>query len=212
MKKLIIVFVVVFTSCSTTNNSLSITHNSTKNQELNDEERKIIVQILEASLEKFEIATQNLSEEQLFFKVKLNKWSIAECIEHVALAEIRFPEIVQEEMKKPSNPEYLSKIKIKDEKIRPKMLSRIWKAKSPEVFKPSGKYQNPKDAIIAFKEQRLKTINYIRATKDDLRNHFWKHPLTGTIDLYQTFILMSAHLERHIEQMEKIKKDEYYPS
>ena len=212
MKKLIIVFVVVFTSCSTTNNSLSITHNSTKNQELNDEERKIIVQILEASLEKFEIATQNLSEEQLFFKVKLNKWSIAECIEHVALAEIRFPEIVQEEMKKPSNPEYLSKIKIKDEKIRPKMLSRIWKAKSPEVFKPSGKYQNPKDAIIAFKEQRLKTINYIRATKDDLRNHFWKHPLTGTIDLYQTLILMSAHLERHIEQMEKIKKDEYYPS
>jgi hypothetical protein len=212
MKKLIIVFMVVFTSCSTTNNSLSITHNSTKNQELNDEERKIIVQILEASLEKFEIATQNLSEEQLFFKVKLNKWSIAECIEHVSLAEIRFPEIVQEEMKKPSNPEYRSKIKIKDEKIRPKMLSRIWKAKSPEVFKPSGKYQNPKDAIIAFKEQRLKTIDYMRATKDDLRNHFWKHPLTGTIDLYQTIILMSAHLERHIEQMEKIKKDEYYPS
>ena len=64
---------------------------------------------------------------------------------------------------------------------------------------------------MAFKKQRLKTIEYIKTTNDDLRNHFWKHRLTGTIDLYQTILLMSAHLERHLAQIEQIKKTAAFP-
>lgn len=211
MKKTIFLFSIVILSCTTQKKLKKDINNSVAKQQLTIVEREFLIKTLNASFQKFEEITQSLSEKQLYFKVKLNKWSIAECIEHVTLAEIHFSEIVEEEMKKPSNPELRAKIKIKDEKIRPKMLSRIWKAKSPEVFKPSGRFKNPKDAIIAFREQRLKTIKYIETTKDDLRNHFWYHRLTKDIDLYQTIILMSAHLERHIEQMEKIKKDEYYP-
>lgn len=212
MKRVMVLIVLSFLSCSTSKKTIEKEEKEIINQELTETERSFLIQTLNASFQKFEEVTHSLSEEQLYFKVKLTKWSIAECIEHVTLAEIHFSDIVEEEMKKPSKPELRAKIKIKDEKIRPKMLSRIWKAKSPELFKPSGKFNNPKDAIIAFREQRLKTIDYIKTTKDDLRNHFWYHPLTKNIDLYQTIILMSAHLERHIEQMEKIKKDKYYPT
>ena len=204
--------VLFFLSCATSKNSDKIDQLEIRNKELTDAERTFLIETLNTTLQKFDEVTKSLTEEQSYFKVKINKWSIGECIEHVTLAEIHFSDIVEEEMKKPSNPELREKIKIKDEKIRPKMLSRIWKAKSPEVFKPSGKFKNTKEAIIAFREQRLKTIEYIKTTKDDLRNHFWYHRLTKDIDLYQTIILMDAHLERHIEQIEKIKKDEYYPS
>lgn len=169
-------------------------------------ERESMIKVLQQSHEKFMKAISGLTSEQLNYKTSSSKWSIAECIEHVTLAEIRFPEIVKEEMLKPSEPEKRKKINIKDEAIQPKMTSRKWKAKSPEIFKPSNKFKNVDDALSAYATQRLSTIDYVKTTQDDLRNHFWKHPLTGTIDLYQTLLLMSAHLERHTEQIELIKK------
>jgi DinB superfamily len=90
-------------------------------------------------------------------------------------------------------------------------LSRIWKAKSPETFKPTGTFATPELTIIAFREQRYKTMEYVNNTSDDLRNHFWKHRLTGHIDLYQTLLLMSAHLERHTNQMKNIKLSKKFP-
>jgi DinB superfamily len=180
------------------------------NSLLQSERNELIAQF-QNSLDKLNNAIYNLSSEQINFREKDKKWTIAECVEHITLAELKFPSIVADEMQKPSNPDYRKKIKIKDEKIRPKMLSRIWKAKSPEIFKPTGKFATSDEAIKKFREQRFKTIEYIKSSSDDLRNHFWKHPLTGTIDLYQTLLLMSTHLERHTEQIENIKKAKNFP-
>lgn len=180
-------------------------------QTLSTSERQELIVQLQSSLDLFNETIAGLTIEQLNFRESEKKWSIAECIEHITLAELKFPTIVADEMQKPSNPDYRKKIKIKDKKIRPKMLSRIWKAKSPEIFKPTGRFTSSVEAIKTFQDQRIKTMEYVNNTNDDLRNHFWKHPLTGTIDLYQTLILMSAHLERHIEQMKKIKTATNFP-
>lgn len=178
---------------------------------LTEIEKNKMNEILNSSLIKFNSAINNLSEAQLNFRPATDKWSIAECIEHIALAELEFPKILEREMQKPSNPDLRSKIKIKDDEIQPKMTSKKWKAKSPEIFKPSNKFAKASEAITAFQNQRNKTISYVETTKDDLRNHYWKHPLTGIIDLYQTLILMSAHLERHIEQIENVKLSTDFP-
>lgn len=178
---------------------------------LSTSEKIKMTSILQDTFDKFNNTIINLTEDQLNFKIANNEWSIADCIEHITLAEMEFPKIVSEEMKKDANPEKRTKIRISDERIREKMTSRSWKAKSPSVFKPSQTFNNSKEALQAFKVQRLATINYVNTTNDDLRNHFWKHPLTGVIDLYQTLLLMSAHLERHIEQIENIKKTSGFP-
>ncbi len=172
-----------------------------------ENERTNLIDILNESSNSFQTSIKGLSKEQLLFKPSSNKWSIAECIEHITFAELQFPEIVSEEMKKPSEPENRKRIKIKDEEIQPKMTSRKWKAKSPEIFRPSNKFKSVEEALSAYTKQRLATMNYVKNTNDDLRNHFWKHPLTGTIDLYQTLLLMSAHLERHTEQIEGLKEN-----
>lgn len=178
---------------------------------LTDIEKTKMKEVLHNSFLKFNATVNNLSEAQLNFRQSADKWSIAECIEHITLAELEFPKILEREMLKPANPELRSKINIQDDAIQSKMVSRKWKAKSPEIFKPSNKFANTKEAITAFQNQRNNTIAYVETTKDDLRNRYWKHPLTGTIDLYQTLLLMSAHLERHVAQMEEIKQAVGFP-
>lgn len=179
---------------------------------LSEQERIEMKSILEASKQKFTTAIAELTDEQLAFKPNRKSWSIAECIEHITITELYFQEIVKEEMQKPAEPSKRKRIKITDGKIRDRMLSNRWKAKSPEIFKPDGNFGSTRETINIFQDARNQTINYVMTTKDDLRNHFWKHPLTGTIDLYQTLLLMSAHLERHTEQIERIKLSENYPN
>nr|WP_315170008.1 DinB family protein [uncultured Flavobacterium sp.] len=179
--------------------------------QLNEIEKTKMKAILNSSLLKFNSSVNNLSEAQLNFRPVPDKWTIAECIEHSTLAELAFPKILEREMQKPTNPDLRSKIRIQDDEIQPKMTSKKWKAKSPEIFKPSNKFTSTKEAITAFQTQRNQTILYIQTTKDDLRNRYWKHPLTGKIDLYQTLLLMSAHLERHTEQIENIKSFVGFP-
>lgn len=171
---------------------------------LTETEKNRMKEVLNNSLMKFNTIVNNLSEEQLNFRPEPSKWTIADCIEHITLAELEFQKILESEMQKPANQYLRSKINIKDDEIRPKMTSRKWKAKSPEIFKPSNHFTNSKEAIATFQRQRKQTIAYIETTNDDLRNRYWKHPLTGKIDLYQTLLLMSAHAERHIEQIEKL--------
>lgn len=179
---------------------------SNGNYSLKDWERQELNKQLQYSYQKLMTSIAHLSDSQLHFKQNKKKWSIAECIEHITLAELHFLEILNKEMKKESFPFLREKIKITDDKIRQKMLSRIWRAKSPEIFKPQNKFLSVSETLNVFKTQREKIIHYVNTTNDDLRNHFWKHPLTGHIDLFQTLILMSAHLERHTEQIENIKK------
>ncbi|WP_288244188.1 DinB family protein [uncultured Chryseobacterium sp.] len=179
--------------------------------QLNDIDRAKIKDILNSSLLKFNSAVNNVSEVQLNFRPAPGKWTIAECIEHITLAELEFPKILEKEMQKPANPALRYKIHIQDDEIRSKMMSKKWKAKSPGIFKPSSQFTSSKEAIETFTTQRSKTITYVELTKDDVRNHYWKHPLTGKIDLYQTLLLMSAHLERHIEQIENIKLSNGFP-
>lgn len=173
---------------------------------LNIEEREKLVIILTDSYNKFLNEIKYLSTEQLYYKANDNQWSIAECIEHITLAELHFPEIVAEEMQKTAVKN--KKTKYSDSEIRTKMTSAKWRAKSPKKFKPSNKFDSVESTIDAFKNQRLQTIEYVKTTSDNLRVHYWWHPLTGSIDLYQTLILMSAHLERHTHQIKKLKIDQ----
>ena len=54
-------------------------------------------------------------------------------------------------------------------------------------------------------------MDYIRTTNDDLRDHFYSHPVFGPLDGYQWLLLLSAHSARHTEQIEEVKADPSFP-
>lgn len=173
-------------------------------------ERKNIQEVLQNSHKKFKESIKGLSISQLQYTVD-HKWTIAECIEHIALSELEFPAIVKKALQIPANPELRSEITISDDEIRPIMLNSTWKGHSPEKLKPTNHFSTSIETIAEYEKQRLETIAYCLSTEDDLRNRYWEHPKTGVIDLYQTMLLMSAHLERHIEQIEEVKKSPNFP-
>ena len=54
-------------------------------------------------------------------------------------------------------------------------------------------------------------MDYIRTTDDDLRDHFFDHPVLGPMDGYQWLLLIATHSARHTAQIEEVKADPNFP-
>lgn len=152
-----------------------------------------------------------LTDEQLKFRPAPDKWSIAEIVEHIALAENGIIQVTQSALKGPADSLKRSQITVTDLDIKNRLTNRATKVQSPEIIKPTGKFPSAAVAYQAFASRRVATIEYIATTDDDLLHHFWQHPATGIIDLYQTILLIAAHSERHILQIMEVKADKSFP-
>ncbi|MBX9782475.1 MAG: DinB family protein [Chitinophagaceae bacterium] len=179
---------------------------------LTEAERKYAVEMLQNSREKLLAELDGLTATQLNFKPAPDKWSIAEVVEHIGLAEMGIGQIVQQTLKAPVDSAKRKEIKVTDEQIRLVLTNRTGKVKSPEIIKPTDRFPEIKQAISFFTTARNKNIEFIKSTQEDLRNRYWQHPATGVIDLYQTILLISAHCERHTAQIKEIKADSNFPA
>ena len=104
---------------------------------LTQAEREKGIAELEGSKKAFLDATQGLSEAQWNFKPAPDRWSVAECADHIALAEgFIFGRITDGVMKTPLTPERRSATAGKDDKLVPMMQDRSFKAKAPEPIDP----------------------------------------------------------------------------
>ena len=191
--------------------SLLISTNYIKINLLTELERQYAVTQLEASRQKLLTTIEGLSEAQLNFKPAPDKWSIAEVIEHIGLAEKGIGQIVQQTLKAPADSAKRKEITVTDEQVRQRITNRSGKAQSPEIIKPTGRFKDIKLAIGFFTNARNKNIEFVQSTQEDLRDRFWQHPATGVIDLYQAILLISAHCERHTAQIEEVKAGSNFP-
>ena len=151
-----------------------------------------------------------LSEDQLNFKSSPESWSIAECIEHLAISENAFDQMLQESLKKPADPSKRGDVKMTDKELMTMIRNRDTKVKTSEPFEPSGKFGSYEESLKAFLSKRKDHIVYMETTEDDLRNHYGQMPF-GAIDAFQILMFMSGHTERHVKQMEEVKADKNFP-
>jgi len=184
-------------------------------QTLTQEERDRAVAELEGSKKMFLDATKGLSAAQWTFKPAPERWSVAECSEHIALSEGFIFGLVSEKiMKAPANPEKREAAKGKDELILKMMQDRSHKATAPEPIDPAK--HGPmagEESVKLFLDSRAKTIEYVKTTQEDLRDHLFDHPVPaiGTLDGYQWIMLISGHTRRHTLQILEVKADPNFP-
>jgi hypothetical protein len=114
-------------------------------------------------------------------------------------------------MSSPATPDKRAQVKGKDEIVLERIPDRSHKAQAPEFLRPTGRWATEADLTKAFEESRAATMEYIRTTNDDLRDHFFDHPVLGTLDGYQWLLLISAHSARHTAQIEEVKADPNFP-
>jgi len=178
---------------------------------ITDTERKFAMKEFQRTKQRFLDDVKGLSAQQLSFKADTSRWSIAQCIEHIALAENLIWQWTQGTLSQPATPEKAAEVKVTDEQILKRMIDRSQTFKAPEMLQPVGKFASTDAAIEAYTRRRDSTINYISTTKDDLKNHFVQHPALGTINTYQLLLLLSGHSERHTLQIEEVKANPAFP-
>ncbi|MGA2416957.1 MAG: DinB family protein [Candidatus Sulfotelmatobacter sp.] len=179
---------------------------------LTPEEREAALKSFQATRDNFLKSIAGLSQKQWTFKPAPDRWSVAEVAEHIAVSESSLFALVQKQiMASPATPDKREQVKGKDEIILQRVPDRSRKAQAPEFLKPTGRWATEADLTKAFEESRKATMDYIRTTDDDLRDHFFDHPLLGTMDAYQWLLLISAHSARHTAQIEEVKADPNFP-
>jgi hypothetical protein len=179
---------------------------------LTPEERESALKSFQTTRDNFLKSIAGLSQKQWTFKPAPDRWSVAEVAEHITVSESSLSGLVEQKvMMSPAAPEKREQVKGKDELILQRVPDRSHKAQAPEFLRPTGRWATEADLTKAFEESRKATTDYIRTTNDDLRDHFFDHPVFGTLDGYQWLLLISSHSARHTAQIEEVKADPNFP-
>lgn len=156
-------------------------------------------------------AVKGLSDTQLKFKPAPDKWSVEDNLKHIAATEMGLWQMTDNVIKAAPNPEKRADIKMTDEQVMKNIEDRTNKVKTFPPFEPQNiALKSAEEAISSFKENRAKLIEYIKGTKDDLRNHVNVLPF-ASFDCYQMVLFIGAHSSRHTKQIEEIKADPNFP-
>lgn len=177
---------------------------------LTEAEREKAINELKQTQERLNNVVDGLSENQLNFRPTPESWSVAECVEHLAISETNIGGMLKGALQTPADPSKRDSVQIPDEKLMAIITSRDQKVKTSEAFEPSGKFGSHEETVKAFNDKREQHIEYLKTTEDDLRNHYGQLPF-GTIDGLQILLFMSGHTERHVQQMEEVMEHEDFP-
>ncbi len=178
-------------------------------QELSQAEKDKALQYLESTKQDVLDATKGLSDAQWNFKPGPDRWSIAECMEHIAAAEdfIR-DNIANGVMKAPAVPG--RDVVAIDAAIIENVPARKNKVQAPEAIKPTNRFGSPEGSIKHFVESRAVTEEFLKTTPG-LRDHAADSPAGTKWDGYEFILLIAAHSERHTNQIKEVKADPNYP-
>jgi uncharacterized damage-inducible protein DinB len=178
---------------------------------LSPDERKFAIDYYIRTRDKLLADVKGLSQNQLNWKADTSRWSVYQCTEHIALSERLFWQWIQMTEHQPAAPDKRSEDKVTADELIAGMTDRSHKFQAPEMLRPGSQFSGEEAALQAFVLRRDSTIEYIKATQDDLKDHFVNHPLFGTVDLYQVLILLAAHSARHTLQLEEVMASPGFP-
>ena len=149
-----------------------------------------------------------LSSAQLSYRMTPESWSITDVTEHLAIAEPQYWQRVNDSMKQPASPRSTDKIEATDAGILWYGIDRTNRQKTGEARVPHGTFKSAAEALASFRKLRSTMREYAQATSDDLRS---RKLLEGNMDVYQWFLMISTHAQRHILQIREVKAHAGYP-
>lgn len=174
-------------------------------------ERRFLTLQLRESKANLVKSIKGLSEEQLNYKPAPDQWSVKECVQHLAIAENELWQKAESRIKQPENEEMRRDIKITDEEILASFNFCHLQCKAAKVpVADRSSTQTAEEALDQFKQTRNHLIKFSRSTTDDLRDHVDMTP-EGASDAYQMILMIAAHTQEHIQQIEQIKNSKNFP-
>lgn len=189
----------------------AITLSFTAAEGVTKKEKKSAIKFLKETEKGVLESVKGLSEAQLKFKPAEDRWSVEDCMKHIAATEIALWQMTDGALKQAANPEKRADIKMTDEQVKTKIEDRSVKVKTFPPMEPQNtSYKSMEEAISSFKDNRSKLIDYTKGTSEDLRNHVATLPF-GSLDCYQMILFIAAHSNRHMQQINEVKADPNFP-
>jgi len=147
----------------------------------------------------------SLSPVQVNFRSAPGKWTVAEVVEHLVIAEPNYWKLFHDGMN--HSPKVL-KEKASDADVLWYGIDRTRHEKTPARQDPQGQKINITEALATYGKLHSTMLEYVMNTSDDLRAHVV--PEWG-VDAYQCLLEISTHEQRHILQIREIKADPAFP-
>lgn len=146
-----------------------------------------------------------LSDAQLSFRPTAEDWSIRDVVEHLAIAEPQYWQQLQDSLKRPATG---YKAAVTDAGILWYGIDRTDRAKTGDARVPDGRFKTADAALASFRKLRATMLEQAKTSQEDLRG---RQLIDGTMDVYQWFLMISSHSQRHILQIRELKGERGYP-
>ena len=169
-------------------------------------ERQRLVAHLEMTEAWLESEVNGLSEAQLKFQMTPQSWSVEEVVMHLAIAEPQYWNDFKTSLAKPANPEF--KPQSTDAGMLWYGIDRTQRTTTGDARVPRGQFPTMQASLASFKKLRVEMMTTAKETQDDLRGRQY---LSASQDLYQWFLMISTHSQRHILQIREVKAHKNFP-
>jgi hypothetical protein len=166
-----------------------------------------VLAALDDSRHALEQAVKDIDPSRRATRPAPERWSLAELLEHLSLAEASFTGWIAAGIDKARagglGHEGTERAPL-PEAVRERLADRVNRRVAPERVQPKGE-MSPADAwnAVVEVERRLKDV-LIAADGLALNQVLVEHPSLGPFNIYQWVELMAAHRRRHVEQVREI--------
>jgi galactokinase len=172
-------------------------------------ERAELIELLNKSEKEFVQAVEGLTDQQWSFKPGPDRWSVAECAEHIVLAEALLFETATTSLTAASDEKWEDTLR-KTDVLRRALPNRTTKVDAPAAIKPR-QAMTRQQLMVRFKEQRARALAYVQETEAPLKAHTAANPFFGPLNAHQWLLYIPLHHLRHNLQIAEVKTSSSYP-
>jgi len=165
------------------------------------QEKTEILQNLERSRQDFLDAVAGLSESDARHRPDPDRWSVLDCVEHVAFVEERFLGWLDNAEK--SGAPRADKAKEAD--LMGRVPDRSARLKAPDAALPNGRFATLAQAIERFEAMRARSIQAAEQRASELYSLAAHHPRFGPVNGVELMIIIAGHSRRHAEQIRETR-------
>ena len=166
-----------------------------------DEKREMLA-LLEGGRQALASAVAGVTEETAVRIPGPDRWSILQCVEHVAVTE----DYLFGRLAAATEGERMVNSK-REAAIKARGADRAKRIQAPAQVEPTGRFATLADALTHVHNTRMRTVQFVENSAADLRSQNTTHPILGTVNCYETLLIIAAHPKRHAEQIQQAKEE-----
>lgn len=184
--------------------------------ELTDEEFALLINDIDDAQDMLIGLISGVTDEQWNFKSSPERWSIAECVEHISRTQVAILNAIKAFAAGPPDPEWFEKAGNKSDFIRQTVLTRP--KEGGQGFTAGGEVLPTEhwDRATGFREfykSHGELRAYVETMPRAIKNRTFQNPFPaiGWMNSHDWLTLAALHVVRHSKQIAEVQADPNYP-